>query len=60
MNPKVGRLFTSLAEAMAALCNHYSQAELRVIVDYLTRSAVPFRRETRLLRAGAPSGIGPE
>jgi hypothetical protein len=57
MNPKVGRLFTSLAEA---LCNHYSQAELRVIVDYLTRSAVPFRRETRLLRAGAPSGIGPK
>jgi DNA-binding MarR family transcriptional regulator len=56
--PEVGRLFTSLGEAMTALCGHYSEAELRVIVDYLTRSADLFRRETRLLRAGAPDGRG--
>ena len=57
--PEVGRLFASLAEAMTALCGHYSEAELRVIVDYLTRSAELFRRETRLLRASSPDARGP-
>ena len=56
--PEVGRLFASLAEAMTALCGHYSEAELRVIVDYLTRSAELFRRETRLLRPGRPDARG--
>jgi len=57
--PEVGRLFTSLGEAMTALCGRYSEAELRVIVDYLSRAADLFRRETRLLRAGALDGRGP-
>jgi DNA-binding MarR family transcriptional regulator len=57
--PEVGRLFASLAEAMTALCGCYSEAELRVIVDYLTRSAELFRRETRLLRSTTPDARGP-
>ena len=48
--PEVGRLFASLGEAMTALSARYSEAELRVIIDFLTRSADLFRHETRRLR----------
>jgi DNA-binding MarR family transcriptional regulator len=47
---EVGRLFRSLGEEMTDLCARYSEGELRVIVDYMTRSAELFRRETRRLR----------
>ncbi len=52
--PEVGRLFTSLAEGMTALCARYTEAELRVIMDHMTRSAELFRHETRRLRAESP------
>lgn len=45
--PEVGRLFEPLAAGMAELAGHYSEAELRVIMDYMTRVTELFRRETR-------------
>jgi DNA-binding MarR family transcriptional regulator len=48
--PDMGRLFASLGREMTALCGNYSEAELRVIIDYLTRAAELFRRETHRLR----------
>jgi DNA-binding MarR family transcriptional regulator len=48
---EVSALFNSLCEGMAALCARYSEADLKVIVDYMTRSAELFRRETQRLRA---------
>jgi hypothetical protein len=44
------RLFAALAEVMRTLCARYSEAELHTIVDYLTRAAELFRRETQRLR----------
>ena len=46
----VGRLFHSLGEGMKELSARYSEAQLRVIVDYMSRSAELFRHETRRLR----------
>jgi len=48
--PEVGRLFHSLGEGMKDLCARYSEAQLRIIVDYMSRSADLFRHETRRLR----------
>jgi DNA-binding MarR family transcriptional regulator len=48
----VARLFRSLSEGMTELCGRYSEAELRVIADYMSRSADLFRQETRRLREG--------
>ena len=53
--PEVGRLFASLSEAMTALCARYTEPELRVIIDFLTRSADLFRHETRRLHVGQVS-----
>ena len=36
--PEVAALFTSLGEGMHEICSHYTQAELRVILDYFNRS----------------------
>jgi DNA-binding MarR family transcriptional regulator len=47
--PEVGRLFASLGESMSTLGARYSEAELRVIIDFLTLSAELFRHETRRL-----------
>jgi DNA-binding MarR family transcriptional regulator len=48
---ELSRLFVPLAQGMSNLCARYSEAELKVIMDYLTRSAELFRRETSLLQS---------
>ena len=47
---EVGRFFEPLAKGMATLCAGYSEAELKVIMDYLTRLADLFHCETQRLR----------
>jgi hypothetical protein len=55
---EVSRLFLPLAQGMAALCEQYSDAELKVIMDYMTRSAELFRRETKRLRSDDAAASG--
>jgi DNA-binding MarR family transcriptional regulator len=53
--PEIGRCFHSLARSWAGFCARYSDAELAVIVDYLTRCPAVFREEMMKLREMAPS-----
>ena len=48
---EVAALFKSLAEGMSEVCDRFTQAELRVILEYLTHSAEVFRRETQRLQS---------
>jgi DNA-binding MarR family transcriptional regulator len=48
--PEVSCLFQSLGEELYRLAESYSEEELRVIMDYMTRSAQIFREETGRLR----------
>lgn len=48
--PEVCCLFSSMADAMRKLLETYSEDELKVILDYQTRSAELFRRETQRLQ----------
>lgn len=50
---RIGRLFEPLAAAMAELCARYTDRELAVILDFMTRSDEVARRHTRWLRRGA-------
>jgi len=52
------KMFDSFGQGMATLCASYSQAELAVIMDYMSRSAELFRRETQRLRAGDSANSG--
>lgn len=54
--PEVACLFQSLAAELLKLAESYSEEELRVIMDYMTRSAQIFRDETARLRPSSPSG----
>jgi DNA-binding MarR family transcriptional regulator len=53
---EVGRLFESLAAAMEELCSRYSDRELSVILDFMTRSREMAHEETMKLRRVAPAG----
>jgi len=47
-------LFGSLCEGMETLCARYSARDLKVIADYMSRSADLFRRETQRLQGKDP------
>jgi DNA-binding MarR family transcriptional regulator len=49
------KLFGSFCAGMETLCTRYSARDLKVIADYLSRSADLFRRETQRLQ-GEDSG----
>jgi DNA-binding MarR family transcriptional regulator len=48
---ELSRLFVPLAQGMSKLCAQYSEADLKVIMDYMTRSAELFRSETSRLQS---------
>jgi DNA-binding MarR family transcriptional regulator len=52
---RVGRLFTSLAAAMVELCGRYTDRELAIILDFMTRSREVARQETLKLRQKSPA-----
>lgn len=54
----LGPIFASLSEASATLLSTYSDAELRVIADFMHRSIAMMAEETAKLRATAPSPAG--
>lgn len=55
-----GRLFASTRRSLAKLWEHYSDTELTVIADFLSRNAERLRIETtKLSSAAAPAGAAP-
>lgn len=53
---KVGGLFASLQASFAEICNSYSDAEMRVILDFMERCRAMNHDEARKLRAAAGGG----
>ncbi len=53
VNREIGPLFTSLAESTVELLSRYSDQELALILDFITRANQLSREETRKLREGA-------
>lgn len=54
--PEIGRCFHSLARSWAGFCARYSDEELAVIVDYLSRCPEVFRAEmVKLREEGLPA-----
>ncbi len=50
---EVGKLFASIARAWQTLCSHYSEQELSLVLDFMTRTRTVLREETAKLRTDA-------
>src|SRR5262245_46937876 len=56
----VSKLFASVGEAIATEMEHYSDDELRFLVDFMNRSSDATRSQAESLRGTAPSSEGGE